>query len=302
MRQKTLRNSIFFSGIGLHSGAFVNVTINPAEANTGIIFRRTDIVGKQNEIKALYDYVVDTNLGTTIGLSNFYQKFTSKMLSKFGIFKEYGLVVKTIEHFMASLWACDIDNAIIDINNKEIPILDGSADIFVKEIQRAKTQELDLDRKFLVVKKEIEVSNDFGSIKLIPYNDFCIDLSVDFKYGSIGKQTYSFDGKQSTFLEEISRARTFGNIKDIRFMQRHGLARGGTYDSAMIFDENKILNKEGLRFEFEPVKHKLLDCIGDMFTSGYFMKCHIIGNKSGHSLNNRILRKLFADSNNYEIQ
>lgn len=302
MKQKTIQNSISFSGVGLHSGVKVNITINPADADTGIIFRRVDVKNKKNEIKALYSSVITTNLGTTIGLSNNFQQFLSKTLLKFGILKDFGILVKTIEHFMAALWACDIDNAIIDIDNVEIPILDGSADLFVKEIKKAKTKELDKNRKYLIVKKEIEINNGFGAIKLIPYNDFKIDLSIDFKYGGIGQQIYSFDGKQETFIQEIAQARTFCNIKDVKFMQKHGLARGGSYDNAMVFDNHKMLNQKGFRTECEPVKHKLLDCIGDMFSSGYFMKCHIISNKAGHTLNNQILKKLFSDESNYEIK
>ena len=139
IKQKTIQNEISFCGIGLHSGVNVNITIHPAEANTGIIFRRVDKKDKKNEIKALYNSVVNTNLGTTIGLSNSFQNFLSRNLLKVGILKEFGVVVRTIEHFMASLWACDIDNAIIDIDNKEVPILDGSSDIFVKEINTIKS-------------------------------------------------------------------------------------------------------------------------------------------------------------------
>ncbi|MDD2839969.1 MAG: UDP-3-O-acyl-N-acetylglucosamine deacetylase [Rickettsiales bacterium] len=302
MKQKTIQNPISFSGIGLHSGINVNITINPAEADTGIVFRRIDIDNEKNEIKALYSSVVNTNLGTTIGLSNCFQQFLSKALLKFGIIKEHGIIVRTIEHFMAALWACDIDNAIIDIDNKEIPILDGSSDMFVKKIQKAGIKELDKERKYLVVKKEIEINNGFGAIKLIPYDDFKIDLAIDFQYGDIGRQVYSFDGKQKTFLNDISKARTFCNIKDVEFMRKHGLACGGSYDNAMIFDDHNLLNENGFRFEYEPVKHKLLDCLGDMLTSGYFMKCHIISNKGGHTLNNKILKKLFSDKENYEIK
>lgn len=301
MKQKTLQNSISFSGVGLHSGVNVEITINPAEANTGIIFKRKDILNKQNEIRALYSSVITTNLGTTIGLLNPFQSLINKSLLRIGILREYGIMVKTIEHFMAALWACDIDNAIVDINGKEVPILDGSADLFVKEIKMAKIKELEAERKYLIVKKEVEVSNGFGAIKMMPCDDFKIDLSIDFQYGDIGRQIYSFDGKQENFLKEISKARTFCNIRDVKFMRKHGLARGGSYDNAMIFDDYKILNTGGFRFENEPVKHKLIDCVGDMMTSGYFMKCHIISNKAGHTLNNQILKKLFSDKNNYEI-
>ncbi|HSQ98050.1 MAG TPA: UDP-3-O-acyl-N-acetylglucosamine deacetylase [Rickettsiales bacterium] len=301
MKQKTIKNSVSFSGIGLHSGVEVNITINPAEAGTGIIFKRVDVKDQQNEIRALYSSVINTNLGTTIGVSNYFQKLLSKTLLRFGILREYGAVVRTIEHFMASLWACDIDNAIIEIDNKEIPILDGSTELFIKEIKKAGVRELDEDRKLLVVKKEVEVRNDFGAVRLLPCDEFKVDLAIDFNYGGIGRQVYSFDGNQKTFLEELSRARTFCNIKDIERMRKHGLARGGNYDNAMVFDNDKILNKDGFRMDCEPVKHKILDCVGDMFTSGYFMKCHIIANKTGHTLNNKVLKKLFSDKDNYDF-
>ena len=302
MKQTTIKNEISFSGIGLHSGVITNITIKPAEANTGIVFKRIDVKDKKNEIKATYSNVINTNLGTTIGLSSPLQQFLSKSLLKIGILKEFGVIVRTIEHFMASLWACNIDNAIIEIDNKETPILDGSADLFIKEIQKAGIQELSEDRKYLIVKKEVEIKTNFSSIKLIPYDGFKIDINIDFKYGGIGRQTYSFDGTQKTFLKEISQARTFCNYKDVEFMQKHGLALGGSLENAMVFNDVELLNTEGYRLENEPVKHKLLDCIGDMFTSGYFMKCHIITDKGGHTLNNKILRKLFENPENFEIK
>ena len=302
MKQTTIKNEISFCGIGLHSGVNTNITIKPAGANAGIVFRRVDIKDKKNEIKATYNNVINTNLGTTIGLSNSFQKFLSKNLLKIGILKEFGVVVRTIEHFMASLWACNIDNAIIEINNKEIPILDGSSDLFIKEIQKAGIEELNEERKYLIVKKEVEIETNFSSIKLIPYDGFKIDINIDFNYGGIGSQTYHFDGKQETFLNEISQARTFCNYKDVEFMQKHGLALGGSLKNAMVFNDVELLNTEGYRLENEPVRHKLLDCIGDMFTSGYFMKCHIITNRGGHTLNNRILKELFKNKENFEIK
>ena len=136
---------------------------------------------------------------------------------------------------------------------------------------------------------------------MLPSDNFEIDLTIDFKYGNIGKQSYFFDGNKKNFIEQISLARTFCNVKDVNFMRKHNLAIGGSEDNAMIFDENKILNKNGFRCDLEPVKHKLLDCVGDMFTSGYYMKCKIEALKTGHTLNNQILKKLFSDKNNYEI-
>ena len=301
MKQNTIKKEISFSGIGLHSGVNVNIKILPAPINTGIIFKRTDIKDSNNKVKATYNNVVNTNLGTTIGTSNNFQKFISNFLIKFGIVKEYGTIVRTIEHFMASLWACNIDNAIIEIDNKEIPIMDGSADLFIKEIQKAGLQQQEADRKILVIKKNIKISNGDRYIELLPHNSFKIDLTIDFNYGGIGKQFYSFNGTQEDFIKEISQARTFCNIKDVEFMKKHNLARGGSEENAMVFDNNKILNKDGFRCDLEPVKHKLLDCVGDMFTSGYFIKGYIKASKTGHTMNNLILKKLFSDKENFEI-
>ena len=297
MKQKTIKNSVSFSGVGLHSGINVNIKINPAKENTGIVFKRVDLKNKNNEVRGLYNSVISTGLGTTIGTSKII-----KLLMKFNILKVYGVVVKTIEHFMASLWACDIDNAIIEIDNEEIPIMDGSADIFIKEIQKAGIQELNEDRKFLVVKKEVEIKMNERYIKLSPYDGYKINLKIDFNYGNIGEQLYTFNGNQNEFIEEISKARTFCNIKDVELMKKHNLALGGSEDNAMVFDDSKLLNKDGFRYDCEPARHKLLDCVGDMFTSGYFMKCLIETNKGGHTLNNLVLKKLFSDKSNYTIE
>ncbi len=301
-KQKTIKNSVSFNGIGLHSGVNVNIKINPAKENTGILFKRIDIKNKNNEVKALYNSVISTGLGTTIGTSNSFQKMLSNTLLKFGIVKEYGVAVRTIEHFMAGLWASDIDNAIIEIDNKEIPIMDGSASIFIDEIKKAGVQELDEDRKFLVVKKVVEIKTEDKYIRLLPYDGYKINLKIDFNYGNIGEQSFIFNGDQQEFIEEISKARTFCNIKDVEFMKKHNLALGGSEDNAMVFDNNGILNKNGFRYNCEPVRHKLLDCVGDMFTSGYFMKCSIEAYKSGHTLDNQILKKLFSDKSNYTIE
>lgn len=301
MKQKTIKNPIEFSGVGLHSGVRVNIKINPAKENTGIVFKRTDIKGN-NEVIALYSSVVSTNLGTTIGTSNSFQRFLSNFLIKFGVVREYGVIIRTIEHFMAALWACDIDNALVEINNKETPIMDGSADLFIKEIQKAGIEEQNEDRKFLVIKKEVEIRNGDRYIRLLPYDGYKIDLAIDFNYGNIGRQAFSFNGNQNEFIEEISKARTFCNIKDVEFMKKHNLALGGSEENAMVFDDNRILNKDGFRYDCEPARHKLLDCVGDMFTSGHFMKCAIEASKSGHTMNNQVLRKLFSDRGNYGIK
>ena len=302
MKQNTIKNTIYFNGTGLHCGKTVNVAIKPALANTGIVFKRIDINNKKNEVKATYNSVINTNLGTTIGKHNIFQKLASKFLLNFGIMREYGVAIRTIEHFMASLWACNIDNAIIEIDNKEIPIMDGSSDLFIKEILKAEIQELQEARKYLIVKKIVEIKDGDRFIRISPSNNYRIDLSIEFNYGNIGSQSFTFNGDQKEFMEVLSKARTFCNIKDVKFMQKHNLALGGSEDNAMIFDDTQILNKSGYRYDCEPVRHKLLDCVGDMFTSGYFMNCHIEASKTGHTLNNKILKKLFSSEDNYEIR
>ena len=296
MKQKTVKDVVEFSGIGLHSNSNVKIKIKPAPINNGITFIKDGY-----RIKALYNSVINTNLGTTIGNCNFFQKFLSNFLIKFGIIKEFGVSIRTIEHLMASLWACDIDNAIIEIDSKEVPIMNGASDMFIDKIREIGIIDLNEDRKYLVVKKLVEIKNKDRFIRLIPYNGFKINLKIDFNYGGIGKQNCIFLGDQQDFIENFSKARTFCNIKDVEIMQKHNLALGGNENNAMVFDNNKLLNNNGFIYSDEPVRHKLIDCIGDMFTCGYFLKCSIEASKTGHTLNNKILKKLFANKDNYEL-
>lgn len=279
MKQKTIKKDIIFSGIGLHSGLNVNLRLKPNFDCTGIIFKRTD---KKNDIIfAKYNNVVDTKLGTTI--SN-------------GVNK-----VLTIEHLMAALWGCDIDNVIIEIDNQETLILDGSSVEFTKKIEEIGTIELEKDRHYLKIVNPIEIVDDNKYIKILPDNKFNVSITVDFNYGNIGKQTFDFNGDKNIFLSEIANARTFCNVKEIDYMKSIGLARGGTLDNAIVFDEKNVINKDGLRYKDEVVRHKLLDCLGDFYTSGYNIIGKIISFKGGHTINNIALRKIFDDTNNYEI-
>ena len=283
MKQNTIKDNISFSGIGLHSGVKVNINIKPALEDTGIVFKRIDVKDKNNEIPALYKNVVNTQLGTTIA-------------------NQDKVVVQTIEHFMAAMWACNIDNAIIEIDNQEVPIMDGSAEIFIKEIKKAGIKELNKDKKFLKILKEVQVQDKDSYVKIEPSNEYKINIAVEYSYGGIGKQTFEFNGDANNFANEIAKARTFCNEKEIEFMRQHGLALGGSLDNAMVFNENTILNESGFRCDSEVVKHKLLDCVGDMYTSGYFLKGKITANKPGHTLNNEILKAIFADKSNYVIE
>lgn len=271
MKQKTIKNEITFSGIGLHSGSNVNIKLIPSN-NDGIIFKRTD-KEKYETIIPLCNNVINTQLGTTIANSN-------------------GTSILTIEHLMAALWACDIDNIIIEVDNEEIPIMDGSSEKFIQEIKKAGINNLEKERNYLQINKEIEISDGGKFIKYIPDNNFSIEMNVDFSYGNIGKQHYFFNGKQETFIKDIAKARTFCNKDEIDYMQKHGLARGGSLENAMVFDNKGIINKDGFRVENEVVKHKILDCVGDLFTTGYFIKGKIVANKSGHTLHNLFAKKL----------
>ena len=273
MKQKTINSKINFSGIGLHSGLKVNISLIPSD-NGGIIFKRTD-KKLDNIIVPNCNNVVNTQLGTTIANNN--------------------VKVLTIEHLMSALWACDIDNVIIEIDNEETPIMDGSAIKFIEEIKRAGIKELNTERKYLQFAKKIEVIDGDKFMQYIPDENFSVDMAVDFSYGKIGKQHHFFDGNQQNFINKIAKARTFCNKNEIDYMHQHGLAKGGSLDNAMVFDDNGIINENGFRIEQEVVKHKLLDCIGDLFTTGFFIKGKIIANKSGHTLHNIFAKKLLEN-------
>lgn len=279
MKQKTIAKELEISGIGLHSGEVVSIKLIPSEMD-GINFRNTR--NKTEYLLANYKNIIDTNLGTTISNNSF--------------------KVLTIEHLMAAIWASDIDDLIVEIDGNEIPIMDGSCSIFIEEIQNIGTITIDSERKFLCIKKEIIVDNNNSYIKVLPNNDFFIDMNVEYEYGDIGKQNYHFSGNKNEFIKNISKARTFCNLKDIEYMHKIGLARGGSLNNSMVFDNNSLINKNGFRYENEVVRHKILDCVGDIFTSGFNIKGAIYANKSGHSLNNQLLKKIFENIDNYSIE
>ena len=290
MKQKTINDKLEINGIGVHSGLTSKITLIPSKIDTGIIFRKINYsednsVDSTTILDAKYNNVVDTRLGTTISNSS-------------------DLTVLTIEHLMASLWACDIDNVIIEVyNNKnETPILDGSSIEFINKIRSVGTKELSEKRRFLTIQKKVIVKENDCFISIEPSSDFSIDMSVNFNYGNIGEQQHFFNGSKEEFINDIARCRTFCNKKDVEFMRANNLAKGGSLQNSMVFDENGIINEGGFRTKNEVVKHKILDCVGDMYTSGYFIKGAIKANKTGHTLNNKLLLKLFSDKNNYTIE
>tara|TARA_Y100000590_G_scaffold268251_1_gene301284 strand:+ start:532 stop:1407 length:876 start_codon:yes stop_codon:yes gene_type:complete len=280
--QKTIKNEFSFSGICLHSGKQSKVTVKPAKENTGITFIRTDIKDKNNEIKALWFNVTSTTLSTTIS-------------------NEEGISVSTIEHLMSALSGMHIDNAIIHIEGSEIPIMDGSSKPFVELIEKYGSKNLEEKRKIIKVNKEVVVTKDDSFVKITPYNQFSLDFEIVFDSHLINRQACHLQLINGNYKSDISSARTFGFEKDVNELRSNGFALGGSLDNAVVVGENNILNKEGLRFGDEFVRHKILDSIGDLYLAGYPVQGYFSGKKSGHYLNNQLLRKLLSEESNYEI-
>ncbi len=285
MKQSTIAQAIECSGIGLHSGMPSKIIINPSRPDTGIVFRKRCNASEPVILKACYNNVIATELGTTIG-------------------NKADMTVLTIEHLMSALWACDVDNAVIDVfeNRQEIPICDGSAIEFIKKIKSVGTSYLDSARKFLKIQKKIRYTEQDKFIEILPYNGFCVDIDVEFSYGQIGHQSYSFNGDKLTFIENIARARTFCNQDEVDRMHSLGLAKGGSLDNSLVFNSEGVVNPSGLRYQNEVVRHKLLDCIGDLFTCGYNIHGKIIAHKAGHRLHNMLLKSIFSEKENYIIE
>ena len=275
-QQKTIKGSINFDGVGLHSGDKVSLTLSPSDPNTGIVFHRGDY-----QIKATYGQVRNSRLCTIIGI-------------------DPERSVSTIEHLMAALAGSEIDNVIIKCD-LEIPIMDGASETFIEQIEEVGTIEQDSYRKFLRILKSITVEDQDRSATLEPANGFFIDFEIDFESQAIANQKISLEFNQEDFRYSIAPARTFGLMQEVKALQEAGLIKGGSLDNAIIVDGNKVINKEGLRFDNEFVRHKVLDAIGDLYLAGYPIIGRFKGVRSGHSLNNKLLHKLFCDSSNYEI-
>jgi UDP-3-O-[3-hydroxymyristoyl] N-acetylglucosamine deacetylase len=258
------------------------LTVNPAPENYGIVFRRKDISDFNNYIKADYKNVCKTQLGTSIANSD-------------------GTIVSTVEHLMAALWGCGIDNALIDVNSAEIPIMDGSSAPFVKMLESVGVSRQNDMREFIQILSDVRVEDGDKYASVSPSDDFSIDLEIDFASGAIKNQKRKFSASTETFNSILADARTFGFEHEVEYMRSIGLARGGSLDNAVVVSGDKILNKEGLRYEDEFVRHKLLDCVGDFFLAGK----RIVGNfkayKSGHGLNNKLLHEMFANPKSYKI-
>ncbi len=276
IKQRTIQKSVQTSGVGLHNGEKVTMTLKPAEVDQGIVFRRVD-QNKINEVKVSPDAVKDTKMCSAIGQD------TSR--------------VATVEHLMSALSATGIDNIIIELNGSEVPIMDGSSIPFIYLLQTAKIKEQDAAKKFVLIKDVIEVKNKDKWARFEPYDGFKVDFTIDFPHPVFDASTnkVALDFYNESYITEISRARTFGFMQEVEFLRSHGLARGGSLDNAIVLDEYKIINTDGLRYNDEFVRHKILDAVGDLYMLGYAIIGNFKAYKSGHELNNKLLLALLSD-------
>ena len=282
--QTTIKSTISTSGIGLHKGDLIEITLKPSKSNSGINFIRTDIEGDISErtILASYQNVSDTNMCTTI---------KNKSDCK----------ISTIEHLMAALSGSGVDNIDIEINGPEVPIMDGSSKQFIDLIENAGLSKLSEKRKFLKITRNIEIVDGEKKCSLSPSNNMNFFASIDFSDKVIGKQEASINLENFNFKDNVSKARTFGFMRDVEALRMSGLGLGGSLDNCIIIDDNEVINSEGLRFENEFVVHKLLDAVGDIFTSGYRIQGEYRGYLCGHHMNNLLLKELFDNEDSFEV-
>ena len=281
LTQKTIKNKISFSGISLHSGLGVNVCIKPASPNNGIVFKRVDLKNN-NLVYPNFMNVTNTSLNTTIE-------------------NEFGVKVSTIEHLMCALFGMGIDNALIEIDNEEVPILDGSAKIFIEKIISAEIEVSDVPIKIIKINKELEFSDGERFISIKP-SSLSLDIDFELKYRNeiIGNQRNKIKVYEDD-LTDVFNSRTYCLYEDIEMIKKNGLAKGGSLENAVVVNDKEVLNPEGLRNDKEFVNHKILDCIGDLYTSGYRIVASIKCSQGGHYLTNQLLRKVFQNKENFSI-
>ncbi len=272
--QRTLKEAISCQGIGLHTGLPVTLKLRPAAAGHGIRFVRTDLA-RPVEIPAHADYVVDTSLATTLGRD--------------------GVKVGTVEHLLAALAGLGVDNLRIELDGPEVPIMDGSAAPFVYLVKTAGIRVQDEPKSFLVIKKAVSVTDGDKEATFSPASRFKIDCVIDFKHPLISDQQFEMEFSDHTFAREVSRARTFGFLRDVEMLKKVGLAKGGSLENAIVVDEFSILNPDGLRFPDEFVRHKTLDALGDVSLFGYPVIGHLKVHKGGHALNHKLVQRVLAD-------
>jgi len=283
IQQKTLKNVIRATGVGLHTGEKVYLTLRPAAVNTGVVFRRTDL-DPAVDVKACPENVTDTRLSTTIEAD--------------------GVKISTVEHLMSAFAGLGIDNAYVDLTAPEVPIMDGSAGPFVFLIQSAGIATQMTPKQFFRIKKTFEVRDGDKWVRFAPFEGFKVSFSIDFDHPIFKdtKQVACVDFSTTSFVKEISRARTFGFMQDLEALRNVGLAQGGSLDNAIVVDSFHILNEDGLRYRDEFVKHKVLDAIGDLYLLGHPLIGEFSAHKSGHALNNRLLREVMADQTAWELK
>ncbi|MGN2247528.1 UDP-3-O-acyl-N-acetylglucosamine deacetylase [Frateuria sp. GZRR35] len=281
IKQRTLKNIIRATGVGLHTGDKVYMTLRPAAPNTGIVFRRTDL-NPPVDIHARPDCVGDTRLSTTLVKGD--------------------VRVSTVEHLLSAMAGLGIDNAIVELSAPEVPIMDGSAGPFVFLLQSAGIEEQNVAKRFIRIKKPIKVQEGDKWASFEPFEGFKVGFSIEFNHPIISKRTSraEIDFSTTSFVKEVSRARTFGFMRDIEMLREHNLALGGSMDNAVVLDDYRVLNEDGLRYEDEFVKHKILDAIGDLYLLGHSLIGAYHAHKSGHELNNKLLRTLIADPTAWE--
>ena len=281
LNQKTIKNVINFNGVGLHSGLLANVCIKPSEPNTGIVFKRIDLKSN-NLIFPNFSNVSNTSLNTTVT-------------------NEYGVSVSTIEHLMGALFGLGIDNVLIEIDKEEVPILDGSAKKFIEKLISAELEISNAPIKIIKINKKIEFKDGDRAISIAP-SKLSLDIDFELKYDNpvIGNQRNKINVYEDD-LQQIFDSRTFCLFEDIEMIKKKGLAKGGSLDNAIVVKENEILNENGLRNSKEFVNHKILDCIGDLYTCGYRMVASVKCSQGGHFLTNKLLRKVFENKENFSI-
>lgn len=281
IRQRTLKNVIRATGVGLHTGEKVYLTLRPAAPNSGIVFRRVDL-DSPVDIPAKAENVGDTRLSTTLC------KDDAK--------------ISTVEHLLSAFAGLGIDNAYVDVSAPEVPIMDGSAGPFVFLIQSAGVEEQNAAKRFIRIKQPIEVREGDKIARFEPFNGFKVSFGIDFDHPAMGEEQRKsvIDFSSTSFVKEVSRARTFGFLRDIEMLRENGLALGGSMDNAIVVDDFRVLNEDGLRYQDEFVRHKILDAIGDLYLLGHSLIGAFSGYKSGHELNNRLLKALIAQPEAWE--
>lgn len=282
IKQRTLKNIIRATGVGLHSGEKVYLTLKPAPVNTGIVFCRTDL-NPVVQIPARAENVGETTMSTTLIQGD--------------------IKVDTVEHLLSAMAGLGIDNAYVELSAPEVPIMDGSAGPFVFLIQSAGLEEQDAPKKFIRILHEVAVEDGDKRATFLPFDGFKVSFEIDFDHPAFKDRTQSasVDFSSTSFVKEVSRARTFGFMSDIEYLRKHNLALGGSVENAIVVDKDGVLNEDGLRYEDEFVKHKILDAIGDLYLLGNSLIGEFRGFKSGHALNNRLLRKLIEQKDAWEV-